>query len=340
MSASQSGLTVASRKRPIRAFDLFCGAGGSSWGARLAGAEIVGGIDIDPIAMRTFADNFPTASITSPGPAEDVDLNELRRAVGQVDLLIASPECTDHTHAKGSAPRREDSRRKALQVLRYAEAFECRWLCVENVVNMEGWSGYGAFVKGLRELGYRIRTEKLNAVDFGVPQSRRRLFLLGDRNGEPPEVTSPLKIRRRNAESVVSLNGHYAFTPLEAEGRALATLERARRARDELGDGVPFLIVYYGTDRAGGWQRLDAPLRTVTTIDRFAIVKWEGDVPMMRMLQPDELSRAMGFNTRAGPRLQLRHGTRRDRVRLMGNAVCPPVMQAVVRTLIDDGARQ
>lgn len=301
----------------------------------MAGAEIVGGVDIDPVAVRTFADNFPTAIFTSPGAAEDIDLDELRRAVGKVDLLLASPECTDHTHAKGSAPRKEDSRRKALQVVRYAAALECRWLCVENVVNMEGWSGYDAFVNELKELGYRIKPQKLNAADFGVPQSRRRLFLLGDLEGEPPEVTPPPRIRRRSAASVVASNGRYAFTPLEREGRAPATLERAGRARAVLGDGVPFLIVYYGTDKAGGWQRLDAPLRTVTTIDRFALVKWEGDVPMMRMLQPDELSRAMGFSSRTGPRLKLKHGTRRDRVWLMGNAVCPPVMREVVRTLVD-----
>ena len=51
---------------------------------------------------------------------------------------------------------------------------------------------------------------------------------------------------------------------------------------------------------------------------------------MLRMLQPPELQRAMGF----GEGYKLEHGSRRDRIKLMGNGVCPPVMEAVVRSLV------
>ena len=54
----------------------------------------------------------------------------------------------------------------------------------------------------------------------------------------------------------------------------------------------------------------------------------------MRMLQVEELMKAMGFNHSVDDRrYQLQHGTRRDKVRLLGNAVCPPVMAHIVRTL-------
>lgn len=98
-----------------------------------------------------------------------------------------------------------------------------------------------------------------------------------------------------------------------------------------IGTGAPFLIVYYGSDAAGGWQGLDRPLRTITTIDRFGLVTWADAKPYLRMLQVPELMRAMGFGT--GYDLQ-GIGSRRDRIRLLGNGVAPPVMEAVVRTLL------
>jgi DNA (cytosine-5)-methyltransferase 1 len=97
-----------------------------------------------------------------------------------------------------------------------------------------------------------------------------------------------------------------------------------------LGRREPFLLVYYGSDQAGGWQRLDRTLRTVTTLDRFALVKPTSNGHMMRMLQVPELKTAMGM-----PKcFRIDGETRRGRIRLVGNAVCPPVMRAAVRSLI------
>lgn len=90
-----------------------------------------------------------------------------------------------------------------------------------------------------------------------------------------------------------------------------------------------FLIVYYGSDAAGGWQALDRPIRTVTTLDRFGLVSGTGRDTRLRMLQVPELRRAMGLPEE----LRLEHGSRRDRIRLLGNGVCPPVMQAIVESL-------
>lgn len=80
---------------------------------------------------------------------------------------------------------------------------------------------------------------------------------------------------------------------------------------------------------AGGWQTIDRPLRTLTTLDRFGLVTWEGPEPALRMLQVDELRRAMGFPQD----YSFDRGTRRDKVRLLGNGVAPPVMKAIVETI-------
>ena len=96
-----------------------------------------------------------------------------------------------------------------------------------------------------------------------------------------------------------------------------------------VGPRKPFLIVYYGSDGAGGWQGLHAPLRTITTLDRFAFVRRVAGKHMIRMLQVPELKQAMGF-----PRsYRFRHGVRRNKIALLGNGVCPPVMKAIVKSL-------
>lgn len=311
----------------LRVLDMFCGAGGSSAGARMAGATVAGGIDAWDIATETYRDNFADAKVqhrrmgphSRPGRGFDE---------GEIDLLLASPECTNHSPAKGAAERCETSRSTSHYVLQFASKLKPRFVVLENVVQLRNWAGYHPLLNGLRGQGYKCRPHVLDAADFGVPQTRRRLFVVCDREREPVASIPTLSVRR-NAEEIVHLDGRHGSKPLRRLGRAASTLERAERGIAALGTGVPFLVVYYGSDGAGGWQRLDRPLRTLTTLDRFGLVTWEGSEPMLRMLQVDELREAMGLPSGH----MLERGSRRDRVKMLGNGVCPPVMSGIVESL-------
>ncbi|MGC1301963.1 MAG: DNA cytosine methyltransferase [Caulobacteraceae bacterium] len=310
----------------MRTLDLFCGGGGSSWGARLAGAEIVLGVDSWDRAAEAYESNF------GEGRARNLRLVDSSCArdlgdIGKIDLLLASPECTNHTCARGNRPLDEDSRKTANHVVSFAKDLKPRWLVIENVVQMRSWAGYAPFLQNLRNIGYFLKPQILNAADFGVPQTRKRLFILGDLEAEPPLIV-PSAGEHRSAASILDPEGTWLSRPLFGKGRAQATVKRARRAIAELGVGQSFLIVYYGSDGSGGWQSLDRPLRTLTTLDRFGLVTWRRKTAMLRMLQPPELARAMGLDAN-----YILKGSRRERVKLLGNGVAPPVMQAILTSL-------
>ena len=313
----------------IRGCDIFCGAGGSSAGARAAGIEIVAGIDMCRTATATFTANFPDAHVET-SRLEDVDLADFKSKVGPIDILLSSPECRNHTCAKGSAPRDESSRATAMQVVEYARALRPRWLVLENVVYMRPWSRYEELKNQIRGIGYFLEEHVLNSADFGVAQKRRRLFLVCDRERQPNLTIRKRPGRRKTVKSVLDPADAWKTSALFDEGRAAATLERARRGFQALGEKASFLLVYYGSDGSGGWQPLNRPLRTITTVDRFALVQHDGSEPRIRMLQVPELKRAMGLTDA----FKLQEGTRRDRIKLLGNGVCPPVMEAVVRSLV------
>lgn len=310
----------------IRTFDMFCGAGGSSRGAALAGAHIVGGIDSWQLATRVFADNFAGAHVYT-SPVEETEPGRIREEVGPVDLLLASPECTNHSCARGARPRNDQSRDTAFEVVRWARALAPRWVIIENVIHMRPWSRYDELLEQLRAERYQIEPIVVDASDHGVPQRRRRLFLVGDREAAPPKRIPKRPGRRATAARVLDKPGTWTCSPLDNGRRAAATLKRADRAVSALGSDRRFLIVYYGNDGAGGWQPVTVPLRTITTLDRFGLCEPSEDGPTLRMLQVPELVRAMGDD------LILERGTRRERIMMLGNGVCPPVMAAVVRAL-------
>lgn len=318
----------------LRAIDLFCGIGGSSCGARMAGIEIVAGFDIWQRAGDVYQANFPEARFYQGDLSayRHADILRIKKEIGEIDLLLASPECTSHSNARGAKPKNQKSLRLSWNVWRFAQVFRPRWMVIENVPAMQKWSHYADFLRILREKGgYCCREHILDASNFGVPQSRKRLYIVCGRDSEPPAEIASLGNQKPLAiKDILIPNGAYSFSPVTKPGRAQKTLERAQRGINASGAEASFLMVYYGSEIKGGWQSLDETLRTVTTHDRFALVRPDGKGGHeMRMLQPDELQAAMGFPKE----YNLACGTRAGKIHMLGNAVCPPVMQAIVNTL-------
>lgn len=307
--------------------DLFSGAGFGAAGAHAAGGNPVLSVDSWELAVSTYSSNFPQADARC-GDLTKKSPKTFGARLGLADVLLASPECTSHSVARGGKPADERSRETALVVPKWVKALKPRWVVLENVLQIANWARHDELISRLEDLGYAFETHRLNAVDYGAPQSRRRLFVVGRRGATPPNLDlAPYRAQGKSVEDIVQWD-QWPTTPLRKKGRAKSTLARADRAIKALGKGVPFLLVYYGSDGSGGWQRIDSPLRTVTTLDRFAVVTWRGRTPHMRMLQPPELAAAMG-----APHHQLDQGTRREKVKLCGNGICSPVTEAIFRAI-------
>lgn len=289
---------------------------------------MIAAVDGWETAALTYSDNFPAAKVVNAILDDNSD-SKMFDGIGKVDLLIASPECTHHSIARGAKPRDEKSRRSGWFVMPFVRALEPRWVVLENVSGMKRWDGYQELIEEL-SLHYHLRSQMLDAADFGVPQTRKRLFIMGDRLRKPAKVVGTGSC----ANAVEILDGASEWKAKELFGGRLAenTMARVARGIEGLGERQDFLVVYYGSDRAGGWQPLDRPLRTLTTVDRFGLVRWVDGVATFRMLQVSELRRAMGYPEEA----VLKRGSRRDRVKLLGNGVCPPVMHAVVESLVSE----
>lgn len=182
----------------IIAVDLFCGAGGTSTGLAIACRKR--GIPLDLTAINHWDTAINTHSVNHPSVrhlCEPIELIKPREVVkGHLDLLIASPECTHHSNARGGKPINDQSRATAFRVLEWAEALSPAFVLIENVPEFRTWGPIDAkgkrkrgekgaiyiqFLEMLRALGYQVEDRILNAADYGDPTTRRRNFVIARR---------------------------------------------------------------------------------------------------------------------------------------------------------------
>ena len=178
---------MAQAKRPV-AVDLFAGVGGLSLGLEQAGFDIAAAVEFDPIHAATHELNFPDTPVICES-VRDLTGCEIRARAGlgnrTVDALVGGPPCQGFSligHRVLSDPRND----LVFHFLRLVEELRPRTFVMENVPGM-ATGGHTALLSELisrfQQAGYKVRTpyQILNAANYGVPQNRRRLFLLGAR---------------------------------------------------------------------------------------------------------------------------------------------------------------
>ncbi|MEL7639287.1 MAG: DNA cytosine methyltransferase [Solidesulfovibrio sp.] len=168
----------------MKALDLFCGAGGLALGAKLAGVEVVQAVEKDVHAATTYSFNFPDVSMFL-GSVEDY--SEINLHV-KPDLIFGGPPCQGYsTSNQRTRTKSNPSNWLFKEFIRIVSLVEPRWVVMENVkglIETENKFFIESIANGFRSIGYDIVFSLLNAVDFGIPQNRSRLFIVGNRSGQ------------------------------------------------------------------------------------------------------------------------------------------------------------
>ena len=179
---------------------LFCGAGGSTLGYRLAGFNELLGIDINLTACKTFQCNFPRTPIWNVD-INLVEIDEILDAtgleIGQLDVLDSSPPCQGFSIC-GTRDVKDKRNDLSLETIRFIEGLRPKVFLIENVTGLMKGKFNQIFTR-LRSTGYKLKWKSINAIYYNVPQSRQRLIFLGVREDLPTEPTFPkpnLKVQR------------------------------------------------------------------------------------------------------------------------------------------------
>ena len=165
--------------------DLFCGAGGMSLGAKLAGIHVTLAVEADPHAATTYALNHQEVRLIR-GDIRDVNAIPPTPA-GEETILFGGPPCQGFsTSNQRTRSRNNRSNWMFQEFLRLAQSWHPDWLVFENVKGLaetDSGSFLETILRSFANLEYTVTKGVLNAADFGVPQKRERFFVIGSARG-------------------------------------------------------------------------------------------------------------------------------------------------------------
>lgn len=296
------------KSRPI-GIDLFAGAGGLSLGFEQAGFDVAAAVEIDPIHCATHEYNFPNCK-TICASVTDMSGSEIRRLAGlgnkEIDVVFGGAPCQGFSMI-GKRALDDPRNQLVFHYVRIVAELQPKYCVFENVKGLT-LGKHSDFLKeliaALGEAGYDVVLpyQVLNAADYGVPQDRKRLFLLGTRRGlKAPNYPIPLDHRVTVEEAIGDLPDANTFSELVSSDAVRAkwttNSSYAQRLRDLQNDPGDF-----GYKRAFDRDLLTSSLRTEHTAlsqERFMATEHGKTEPISRFrkLPPDGLCNTLRAGT-------------------------------------------
>ncbi|MBI5002089.1 DNA cytosine methyltransferase [Candidatus Woesearchaeota archaeon] len=300
-----------------RILDLFAGCGGFSQGFMQAGCEVIAFVEQWQPAVATFQQNHPSAQLIGTDITK-IKNDDLLKYYKKIDIIIGGPPCQGFSLCGNRDPK--DKRNQLYKhFLRFVEVIEPIYVVLENVHGLltmrdtDGEKIIHKIVERFIENDYSVTYKILDAANYGVPQHRKRLFIIARKmkwfSSEhlSKKTVADALDDLTNQENV--LNGHEFFTPTQETIQKIRNLKQGER-----------MSLKFNTSR----QRLfaDKPSRTILTKPIYIHPFYN------RFLTARELARLQSF-----PDNFLFCGSKIDKVKQIGNAVPPLLAKKIAESL-------
>ena len=205
------GLMMKEIKNHMKFLDLFAGIGGFRLGMESAGHECIGFCEIDKFARASYKAIHDTKGEIELHDITAVSDESIRR-IGRVDIICGGFPCQAFSIA-GNRRGFEDTRGSLFfEIARFASILRPKYLFLENVkglLNHDGGATFETILGALDELGYNVEWQVLNSKNFGVPQNRERVLIVGHLRGECTRRVFPLS---KSGQQATSIKEQYSNT--------------------------------------------------------------------------------------------------------------------------------
>nr|DAK27860.1 MAG TPA: Cytosine specific methyltransferase [Caudoviricetes sp.] len=190
----------------MKFLDLFAGIGGFRLGMESAGHECIGFCEIDKFARASYKAIHNTEGEIELHDATGITKKEIR-SIGQVDVICAGFPCQPFSVAGARRGFEDTNGTLFFEIARFASVLRPKYLFLENVKGVishnKGYT-FETIIGSLDELGYDVEWQVLNSKDFGVPQNRERVYIVGHLREASGRQVFPI-IETRTDKSIIQL---------------------------------------------------------------------------------------------------------------------------------------